>query len=56
MLGPNPKKAATPQTETAPKTAAEQQNDGLMVRAIAEIFEFVEKSENPEAVRVSTIT
>ncbi|GAB0092447.1 Kinesin-like protein [Sergentomyia squamirostris] len=53
MLGPNPKKAATPQTDTAPKTALEQANDGLMVRAIAEIFEFVEKSDNSEAIRVS---
>ncbi|GAB0086138.1 Kinesin motor domain-containing protein [Sergentomyia squamirostris] len=55
MLGPNPKKAATPQTDTAPKTALEQANDGLMVRAIAEIFEFVEKSDNSEAIRVSKL-
>jgi kinesin family member 18/19 len=51
MLGPNPKKARTPQT-TSSDTPAKPNSDGLMVKAITDIFNFVETSENPAAFKV----
>lgn len=54
MLGPNPKKAATPSSELPPNTSSTQ-GDGLMVKAIDEIFRHVDESENPEAYKVSFI-
>lgn len=58
MLGPNPKKAATPSTSTLLTSSSDSitqntQGDGLMVKAIDDIFKFVEQSENPEEFRVS---
>lgn len=50
MLGPNPKKAATPATEQPPQTTAG--GDGLMVKAIADIYKHIEDAENPEAYKV----
>jgi hypothetical protein len=60
MLGPNPKKAATPSTATSSSSASStggndvSYGDGLMVKAIDDIFKFVENSENPQEFRVST--
>lgn len=51
MLGPNPKKAATPSSELPPKTSSSAGN-GLMVKAIDEIFQHVDESENPSAYKV----
>ena len=51
MLGPNPRKAATPISELPPKTTSNQ-GDGLMVKAIDEIFLHVEESEKPPAFKV----
>lgn len=51
MLGPNPKKAATPSSDTSPPRSTE--GDGLMVRAIVQIFKFVEEAENSDAFKVS---
>lgn len=51
MLGPNPKKAATPSSEESPPRSTEA--DGLMVRAIVEIFKFVEQTDKSTAFRVS---
>lgn len=58
MLGPNPKKAATPSTATSNSSASPSDSsithgDGLMVKAIDDIFKFVESSENPQEFRVS---
>lgn len=57
MLGPNPRKAATPSTAHAtPSSSGSDSNttgDGLMVKAIDDIFRFVETSENPQEFRVS---
>lgn len=56
MLGPNPKKAATPSTHVPLKSSGEPTNntgDGLMVKAIDEIFNFVKSSENPQQITVS---
>lgn len=59
MLGPNPKKAATPSTATSSSSASStggsdvSHGDGLMVKAIDDIFKFVETSENPQEFRVS---
>lgn len=66
MLGPNPKKAATPATgnttsssnSSTNSTAVKAQpiltqSNGLMIRAIADIFKFVEESNNPDAFKVS---
>lgn len=58
MLGPNPKKAATPSTASSSSSAGGEsynvtQSDGLMVKAIDDIFKFVETSENPKEFRVS---
>ncbi|XP_037027783.1 kinesin-like protein KIF19 isoform X2 [Bradysia coprophila] len=52
MLGPNPKKAATPSSELPPKTTSKQ-GDGLMVKAIDEIFRYVDESDNPTEFKVS---
>lgn len=51
MLGPNPKKATTPATETHHFNALKP-HDGLMLRAVWDIFEFVENSEKPEVFKV----
>lgn len=58
MLGPNPKKAATPSTATSNSSTSSSDlsvcnGDGLMVKAINDIFKFVEGSENPQEFRVS---
>lgn len=59
MLGPNPKKANTPSTATSnsssssPNEQSISHGDGLMVKAIDDIFKFVESSENPQEFRVS---
>lgn len=60
MLGPNPKKAATPSTATSNSSSSSNDpnisnGDGLMVKAIDDIFKFVENSENPQEFRVSLI-
>ena len=60
MLGPNPKKAATPSVLTTVPTSSSSDSsgtgDGLMVKAIDDIFRFVEASENPKEFRVSLTT
>lgn len=55
MLGPNPRKAATPSTATPSSSGSDSNKtgDGLMVKAINDIFKFVETSENPDEFRVS---
>lgn len=58
MLGPNPKKAATPSTanSTSSSSGSDPTNnsgDGLMVKAIDDIFERISTSENPQEFRVS---
>jgi hypothetical protein len=59
MLGPNPKKAATPSTNASNFSSSSDQNvahgDGLMVKAINDIFKFVESSENPQEFRVRIV-
>lgn len=52
MLGPNPRKAATPATEVPPNTS-QAGGDGLMVKAIADIFKHVEQAEDPKKFKVS---
>lgn len=58
MLGPNPKKAATPSSSSSTSSNNSEtpntnlSGDGLMVRAIADIFKFVEESENPQEFKV----
>lgn len=60
MLGPNPRKVVgTPQSSSAelpPKTAISLQTQstegGLMVKAMDEIFRYVEQAENPDAFKV----
>lgn len=54
MLGPNPRKAGTPSSELPPKTAFTSQGDGLMVKAIDEIFRHVEEADKPELFKVIT--
>lgn len=55
MLGPNPRKAATP-VDGPPKTSGTAgPGSGLMVKAIDEIFRHVEAAENPAAYRVRCI-
>lgn len=55
MLGPNPKKAATPSSQVPIKSLGNDNNgDGLMVRAIDEIFNFVKSSDNPQNFTVSS--
>lgn len=57
MLGPNPKKAGTPtqssdlSSSMPPKTTTTQ-GDGLMVKAIDEIYRHVENSENSNLYKV----
>lgn len=55
MLGPNPRKANTPSSiENPAKTSSSStQGNGLMVKAIDEIFRHVEESEKPETFQVS---
>lgn len=60
MLGPNPKKAATPSTaNSAPLSSGSDSSnnsgDGLMVKAIDDIFERISASENPQEFRVSFV-
>lgn len=52
MLGPNPKKAATPSKPEFPGIS-ENNTDGLMVKAIDDIFNFVKSSEHPTNFTVS---
>lgn len=52
MLGPNPKKATTPATENQSFNALKS-HDGLMLRAVWDIFEFVENAEQPETFTVN---
>lgn len=52
MLGPNPKKATTPASEHQHFNALKP-HDGLMLRAVWDIFEFVENAEHPEQFTVS---
>lgn len=57
MLGPNPRKAITPSTAYAPPMSSGSDSsstgDGLMVKAIDDIFNYVETAENPQEFRVS---
>lgn len=61
MLGPNPRKVAgTPQASTMevpPKTAMSIQTQssegGLMVKAMDEIFRYVEQADNPDSFKVN---
>lgn len=53
MLGPNPRKAATPASETAPPNTSQAGGDGLMVKAIADIFQHIEQAEDPKKFKVS---
>lgn len=52
MLGPNPKKATTPGNESQNFNAL-RPVDGLMLRAVWDIFEHVENAEKPETFTVS---
>lgn len=57
MLGPNPRKAVTPSTAYAPMSSGSDSSstgDGLMVKAIDDIFNYVETAENPQEFRVSS--
>lgn len=54
MLGPNSRKAGTPSSEQPPKTA-NAQSDGLMVKAIDEIFLHIEEADKPELFKVNFI-
>uniref|UniRef100_A0A8D8F912 Kinesin-like protein KIF19 n=3 Tax=Culex pipiens TaxID=7175 RepID=A0A8D8F912_CULPI len=68
MLGPNPRKAATSgggssgeqQDSTAAAEATSgggksspQGNEGLMIKAVADIFKFIEESEHPDNFKIS---
>lgn len=63
MLGPNPRRAGmstasstipSPSSELPPKTAmTAQQSDGLMVKAIDEIFRHVEMNDEPSSFKVN---
>lgn len=64
MLGPNPRRAGmstassivvpSPSSEMPPKMAATaQQSDGLMVKAIDEIFRHVEMNDEPNNFKVN---
>lgn len=63
MLGPNPRKVvSTPQSssvEFPPKTAisiqAQSTEGGLMVKAMDEIFRYVEQADNPDSFKVIQI-
>lgn len=50
MLGPNPKKAATPSTEQPPQTTSG--GNGLMVKAIADIYKHIEEAADSKAFKV----
>lgn len=63
MLGPNPRRAGmatasstmpSPSSEVPPRTAANTlQTDGLMVKAIDEIFRHVEMNDEPNSFKVN---
>ncbi|XP_065072856.1 kinesin-like protein KIF19 isoform X2 [Ochlerotatus camptorhynchus] len=55
MLGPNPKRAAaaSDQGDTTVASAKSQQDSGLMIKAVADIFKFIEESENPDHFKIS---
>ena len=58
MLGPDPKKAGTPSiASSVPLSSGSDTSnntgDGLMVKAIDDIFEKISSSENPQEFRVS---
>ncbi|XP_037913609.1 kinesin-like protein KIF19 isoform X2 [Hermetia illucens] len=53
MLGPNPKKAGTPSSELPPKTAQSNHGDGMMVKALDEIFQHVENAEDSSKFKVT---
>lgn len=55
MLGPNPKKASTPSSSEYPPKTSSLQGDGLMVKAVDEIFRHVDDSEKPDQYKVSEI-
>lgn len=59
MLGPNPKKASTPSNDNhagglvmPPKTSSSAHGDGLMVKALDEIFRKVDEAGNPGNYKV----
>lgn len=56
MLGPNPKKASTPSNDNGilppPKTSSGH-GDGLMVKALDEIFRKVDEAGNPSKYKVN---
>lgn len=58
MLGPNPRKAATPSTANSNPSSSGSDSgntgDGLMVKAIDDIFDYVEAAEKPQEFRVSS--
>jgi hypothetical protein len=51
MLGANPKKATTPSRVDLPGLT--ENTDGLMVKVIDAIFDYVKSSENPKEFKVS---
>lgn len=51
MLGANPRKAATPASESTPPTTTAG-GDGLMVQAIADIYKHIEAAEKPDTFKV----
>lgn len=58
MLGANPRKAGTASTSSdgMPSTAAAaSQSDGLMVKAMDEIFRHVEENDRPDSFKVAII-
>lgn len=55
MLGPNPRKAATPTSSDGPPKTSSGSGDGLMVKAIDEIFHHVEIADDKAAYKVSII-
>lgn len=58
MLGPNPKRAAAASDQgdnTTVASAKSQQDSGLMIKAVADIFKFIEAAENPDNFKVSTL-
>lgn len=52
MLGSKPKKAATPAAHVPPTAAGAATSDGLMVKAIADIYKHIEEHEKPETFKV----
>nr|XP_029709616.1 kinesin-like protein KIF19 isoform X2 [Aedes albopictus] len=56
MLGPNPKRAAAASDQgdnTTVASAKSQQDSGLMIKAVADIFKFIEAAENPDNFKIS---